>query len=64
MAINLNPGNYTIKTTFNGTTIENNIELLPTLIADNLVKYYRNASQFCITLIDVKVMQYLVKTLP
>ena len=52
MAINLNPGNYTIKTTFNGTTVENTITVLPTLIADNLVKYFRNASQFYITLID------------
>ena len=52
IAINLNPGNYTIKTTFNGTTVENNIEVLPTLIAQNLVKYYRNASQFYIALIN------------
>lgn len=52
IAINLNPGNYTIKTTFNGTTVENNIEVLPTLIADNLVKYYKNESQFYISLID------------
>ena len=52
IAINLNPGNYTIKTTFNGTTVENSITVLPTLIADNLVKYFRNASQFYITLID------------
>ena len=52
MAINLEPGNYTIKTTFNGTTVENTITVLPTLIAENLVKYYRNASQFFISLID------------
>jgi len=52
MAINLNPGNYTIKTIFNGTTVENTITVLPTLIAENLVKYFRNASQFYITLID------------
>ncbi len=52
MAINLYPGNYTIKTTFNGTTVENNIEVMPTLIAENLVKYFRNASQFYIALID------------
>ena len=52
MAINLNPGNYTIKTIFNGTTVENTITVLPTLIADNLVKYFRNASQFYISLID------------
>ncbi|SDA64430.1 C1 family peptidase, partial [Methanobrevibacter millerae] len=52
IAINLNPGEYTIKTTFNGTTVENSITVLPTLIADNLVKYFRNASQFYVTLID------------
>ena len=52
MAINLKPGSYTIKTTFNGTTVENTITVLPTLIADNLVKYFRNASQFFISLIE------------
>ncbi len=52
IAINLNPGNYTIKTTFNGTTVENKITVLPTLIAEDLVKYYRNESQFFISLID------------
>ena len=52
MAINLGPGDYTIKTTFNGTTVENTIEVLPTLYAENLVKYFRNASQFYIDLID------------
>ena len=52
IAINLNPGNYTIKTIFNGTTVENTITVLPTLIADNLVKYFRNDSQFYIDLID------------
>ena len=52
LAINLYPGNYTIKTSFNDTSVENNITVLPTLIADNLVKYYRNASQFYIYLID------------
>ena len=52
MAINLGPGDYTIKTTFNGTSVENTITVLPTLYADNLVKYFRNASQFYIDLID------------
>ena len=52
IAINLNPGNYTIKTTYNNASVENTITVLPTLIADNLVKYYRNASQFFISLID------------
>ena len=52
IAINLNPGNYTIKTTYDNFSVENNIEVLPTLIADNLVKYFRNASQFYILLTD------------
>ena len=52
IVINLNPGNYTIKTTFNDTTVENTITVLPTLIADNLVKYFRNTSQFSISLIN------------
>ena len=52
MAINLGPGNYTIKTTYNMNTVENTIIILPTLIAEDLVKYYRNASQFDITLIN------------
>ena len=52
ISINLRPGNYTIKTTFNGTSVENTIEVLPTLIAQNLVKYFRNNSQFDISLID------------
>ena len=52
MAINLGPGNYTIKTTYNNVTVENTITVLPTLIAENLVKYYRNESQFFIDLID------------
>lgn len=52
ISINLIPGNYTIKTTYNGTTVENNITVLPTLIASNLIKYYKNESQFYISLID------------
>ena len=52
IAINLSPGEYTIQTTFNGTTVENSISVFPTLYAENLVKYFRNASQFYIDLID------------
>ena len=50
--INLRPGDHIIKTTFNGTTVENTVKVLPTLIADDLVKYFRNESQFHISLID------------
>ena len=50
--INLIPGDYVIRTTFNGMTVENTVKVLSTLIADNLVKYFRNESQFYISLID------------
>ena len=52
IAVNLIPGNYTIMTIFNGTSVKNSIEVLPTLLADNLVKYFRNESQFFISLTD------------
>ena len=52
ISINLNPGEYTIKTRYNGTAVENTITVLPTLLGANLVKYFRNASQFFIDLID------------
>ena len=52
MNINLRPGDYVIRTTYDGTTVENTIKVLPTLIAENLVKYFRNESQFYISLID------------
>ncbi|MBR6024965.1 MAG: hypothetical protein IK044_08465 [Methanobrevibacter sp.] len=52
MSINLNPGDYTIKTEYNGKILQNDIEVLPTLIGNNLVKYFRNDSQFFIKLID------------
>ncbi len=52
MRINLRPGNYTIKTTYNTLTATNTITVLPTLIADNLVKVFRNESQFYISLIN------------
>ena len=48
MNINLRPGDYTIRTTYDGTTVENTIKVLPTLMANNFVKYFRNESQFYI----------------
>ena len=52
LAINLRPGNYTIKTTYKNFTVENNVHVISTLIAQNLVKYFQNASQFYIELVD------------
>ena len=51
LSINLNPGNYTIRTSYGNIAIKNNIEVLPTLISQNLVKYFKNESQFYISLI-------------
>ena len=52
--INLRPGVYTIESYINNheNPSINKITVLPTLIADNLIKYYMNDSQFEIKLID------------
>ena len=46
--INLNPGHYVITATnlANGERISNNITVLPTLFVEDLVKYFRNDSQY------------------
>ena len=53
--INLNPGVYTIEImgdSFNYDTFTKKITVLPTLVGDNLIKYYKNDSQFYIKLVD------------
>ncbi len=58
LALNLNPGNYTIDSAFYGLLSlpgclnKSNITILPTLKADNLVKIYKNDSQFFVSVID------------
>jgi hypothetical protein len=53
LAINLNPGNYTITaTSFNGQMFSNKIEVLSTVIGEDLVKYFKNGSQYYVTLVD------------
>ena len=52
LEIDLNPGNYTIRTRYANFTAENNIEVLPTLIANDFVKRYGDKSKFYISLID------------
>ena len=52
LEINLNPGNYTIRTYYANFSAENNIEVLPTLIAKDFVKRYGDKSKFYISLID------------
>ncbi|WP_407432913.1 C1 family peptidase [Methanobrevibacter sp.] len=50
--INLNPGNYTITTTFNLTSVENTVTVISAIESDNLVKYFRNATQFVVKVLD------------
>ncbi|MDL2246790.1 Ig-like domain repeat protein [Methanobrevibacter sp. OttesenSCG-928-K11] len=56
--INLNPNNYTISSYFNGTenynnaSITTNLTVLSTIIGDDLVKFYRNGSQYYVKAVD------------
>ena len=50
--INLNPGIYTIESFTPNYQFNKTITVLPTIIADNLVKYYKNDSQFYVKLVD------------
>ncbi len=49
MNINLRPGNYSIKTYTNGIVLNNNITVLSTIISKNIVKMYKNDTQFYAT---------------
>ena len=58
IAINLRPESYEINARFNGdksfnlSSTSNNISVLSTLNGNNLTKYFRNASQYCIEVLD------------
>jgi len=58
IAINLRPGSYEINARFNGddsfnsSSISNNVAVLSTLNGNNLTKYYKNASQYYIQVLD------------
>ena len=49
--INLNPGNYTITTTFNNLSVENSVCVISPIESNDLVKYYRNASQYVVRIL-------------
>ncbi len=53
LVINLDPGEYIINSTYNNYTISNTITVLP-IIVDNedLVKYFRNGSQYSVKILD------------
>jgi hypothetical protein len=50
--INLYPGNYTITSTFNGLSMSNSIEVLPTLIGKDLTKNFGEAATYDIDVLD------------
>ncbi|ALT67882.1 C1 family peptidase [Methanobrevibacter millerae] len=50
--INLGPGNYTITAMYNDCRVSNNIEVLPVLFAEDLVKKYGISDQFKALLVD------------
>ncbi|WP_409199669.1 C1 family peptidase [Methanobrevibacter sp. DSM 116169] len=50
--INLNPGNYTITTSFNGLSLGNNIEVKQTVFTSNLVKTFGNNETYDILVLD------------
>ncbi len=58
IAINLLPGNYTAsvlyvgENNFTNTTSENNITVLTTILGDDLVKVFRNGTQYYATFLD------------
>ena len=52
LGINLKPGNYTITTIFDGLSIGNNIEVLPTLLTSDLSMSYHDGSKFNATVLD------------
>ena len=56
IGINLNPGNYTITTFYHYTdglaTKTNNIEVLSTILANDVVKFFRNGTHYCAKFLD------------
>jgi hypothetical protein len=52
LAINLRPGEYVITTMYDGLEVSNNVNVLPTLITDNLVMSYHDGSKFNATVLD------------
>lgn len=60
LGLNLESKNYTVVTTFGGnskyfgTRSNNTVSILSTLISKDIVKYYRNGTQFYATVLDFK----------
>ena len=54
IAINLNAGNYTVSATYGANFVENTISILSTIEGNDLVKIFRNDTQYYATFFDNK----------
>lgn len=52
LAINLDPGNYSISTYFDTMSLNSNVEVLSTLCGDDIVKIFKNDTQYEICVLD------------
>ena len=52
LAINLRPGNYTITTMYDGLSVGNNVNVLPTLITGDLSMKFQDGSKFTAQTLD------------
>ncbi|WP_296887648.1 Ig-like domain repeat protein [uncultured Methanobrevibacter sp.] len=61
--INLNPGSYIVTTVYKGCSQANNVDVLPVLYADDLVKTYGTSDQFKVLLVDGQGLPYPGQTI-
>ena len=52
ISLNLNSGKYVIKTIFNGTTLNNTVNIKSTIYSSDVVKIYRNSTQYYAKFLD------------
>lgn len=52
LALNLNPGNYSTKVVYKDKTVFSNVLIKSTVMGNDLVKYYKNDSQFYVKVLD------------
>lgn len=52
LALNLNAGNYSVKVDYKDTSVVSNVLIKSTIIGNDLVKYYKNDSQFYVKVLD------------
>lgn len=52
MAVNLNPGVYDINVYYEDLNVKSTVTILSTVTGENIVKYYRNGTQYYVSLVD------------